>query len=247
MLLVGDSLGMVVLGHDTTLAVTMDEMLHHTRAAARGRSRGAAGRPTCPTCPTRSAGSEAVRNAGRFIQEGGADAVKIEGGARRVPLVEALLDAEIPVMGHIGLTPQSLPPHGRLQGAGPRRGGGAARWSRTRGRSSGPGSSSIVLEGMPAELGAADHRGGRDPDHRHRRRATCDGQVLVFHDLLGLGGPMSPRFVRRYAELGREIVQATSAVRRRRARSGASRPRPSPYRRDRAAARARRVTSDGDA
>jgi 3-methyl-2-oxobutanoate hydroxymethyltransferase len=204
-LLVGDSLGMVVLGRETTLEVTMEEMLHHTRAAARGRTR-ALVVADMPYLSYQVSRERAVENAGRFIQAG-AESVKIEGGARRAPLVEALLDAEIPVMGHIGLTPQSYHRFGgfKVQGRGEEEGRRLVEDARALERA---GVWSIVLEGMPADLAGRITAAVAVPTIGIGAGPRCDGQVLVFHDLLGLGGPVSPRFVRRYADLGREIVAA---------------------------------------
>jgi 3-methyl-2-oxobutanoate hydroxymethyltransferase len=207
-LLVGDSLGMVVLGRETTLDVTMDEMVHHTQAVVRGRRR-ALVVADMPYLSYHVSREEAVRNAGRFVQAGAAG-VKIEGGARRADLVRALLDAEVPVMGHIGLTPQSYHRMGgfRVQGRGEREAQALVEDARALERA---GVWSIVLEGIPAGLGRRITEEVGVPTIGIGAGPGCDGQVLVVHDLLGLGGPATPRFVRRYAELGKEIVHAVSS------------------------------------
>jgi len=207
-LLVGDSVAMVVLGHDTTLQVTMDEMLHHTRAVVRGRSR-ALVVGDMPYLSYHISRRESVANAGRFVKEAGADAVKIEGGARRAGLVEALLDAEIPVMGHIGLTPQSYHLMGgfKIQGRGVEQARQIIDDAQALERA---GVFAIVLEAVPAELGRLITESVAVPTIGIGAGPHCDGQVLVLHDLLGFGGSVAPRFVRRYAELGKEIVQAAS-------------------------------------
>lgn len=207
-LLVGDSLAMVVLGHETTLEVTVEEMLHHTRAAARGRRR-ALLVADLPYLSYHVSREEAVRNAGRFVKEAQAEAVKLEGGARRAPLVEALLDAEIPVMGHVGLTPQSYHRMGgfRVQGRDEEAARALVEDARALERA---GAFAIVLEGMPAEVARRITEAVSVPTIGIGAGPHCDGQVLVAHDLLGLGQGTPPRFVRRYAELGKETLHAFS-------------------------------------
>lgn len=208
LLLVGDSLAMVVLGHPNTLAVTMEEMLHHTRAVARG-SRRALVVADMPYLSYQVSVRDGVANAGRFIKEAGAQAVKIEGGANRVELVRALLDAEIPVMGHVGLTPQSYHRFGgfRVQG---REAVAAERVMADARALADAGVFSIVIEAVPAALGAAITTNVPVPTVGIGAGADTDGQVLVFHDLLGLSDGRLPRFVRRYAEVGRDIQGAVA-------------------------------------
>ena len=208
LLLVGDSLAMVVLGHPNTMAVTMEEMLHHTRAVVRGRRR-AVVVADMPYLSYQVSVPEGVANAGRFLKEAGAQAVKIEGGANRVALVKALLDAEIPVMGHVGLTPQSYHRFGgfRVQG---RDVAAADRVIDDARALADAGVFSIVVEAVPATLGAAVTRAVPVPTIGIGAGVDTDGQVLVYHDLLGLGEGNVPRFVRRYAELGRDIEAAVA-------------------------------------
>jgi len=205
-ILVGDSLGMVVLGRDTTLPVTLDEMLHHTSAVRRGVSR-ALVVGDMPFLSYHISPAEAVRNAGRFIQEAGAAAVKLEGGRRRLPVVRAVLDAEIPVMGHLGLTPQSFHRLGgfRVQGKTAE----AAHELMEDARAlADAGVFALVLEGIPGDLARAITREVRCPTFGIGAGPDCDGQVLVLHDLLGLTFTDPPRFVRRYANLRQVIGDA---------------------------------------
>ena len=199
-ILVGDSLGMVVLGYPDTLSVTVDDMLHHTRAAARG-AKSALLVGDMPYLSYHISIEESVRNAGRFIRAG-AHAVKIEGGKpQRIKTVEAILDAEIPVMGHIGLTPQSVNALGgfKLQGKG---GDDARRLVDEALALEQAGCFSIVLEMVPAELAAIITERLSIPTIGIGAGPHCDGQVLVFHDLLGLYDGHTPRFVRQYAHVG---------------------------------------------
>lgn len=205
-LLVGDSLGMVVLGYDNTLPVTMEEMLHHTRAVARARPR-AFVVADLPFLSYQVSVEDAVRNAGRLIKEGGADAVKLEGGAVRAPAVAAIASAGIPVMGHVGLTPQSVLAFGgfRVQG----RGAPAADRLEADVRAlEAAGCFALVLEGMPATLGGRLTDAVSIPTIGIGAGAACDGQVLVIHDLLGASTVRAPRFVRRYADLAGLTVDA---------------------------------------
>jgi 3-methyl-2-oxobutanoate hydroxymethyltransferase len=205
-LLVGDSVGMTVLGRENTLTVTMDEMIHHARAVAAARPR-ALVVGDMPYLSYQVSKRDAVLNAGRFIREGGCQAVKIEGGDRRLKVVAALLDAEIPVMGHLGLTPQSV--HGmggfRVQA---RRAEAAARLVIEAVRMAEAGVFAIVLEGVPDEVARAVTDAVPVPTIGIGAGPHCDGQVLVYHDVLGLGDGPDPRFVRRYAEIGRESIAA---------------------------------------
>ncbi len=206
--LVGDSLGMVVLGYATTLPVTIDEMVHHCRAVA-GAGLDVPVIVDMPYGSFHVSPAAAVRDALRLVKEGGAVAVKIEGGRKRGPVIEALLGAEIPVMGHLGLTPQSVNRLGgwKVQG----RGRGAADLLADEALFlEEAGCFAIVLECIPATLGARISRALTIPVIGIGAGAGCDGQVLVFHDLLGLS-EMRPTFAKRYAELG---DVASEAIRR---------------------------------
>lgn len=218
MILVGDSLGMVVLGYESTVPVTMEDMLHHTKAVMRAR-------PSClvvadmPFLSYQVSVSEAVRNAGRLIQEGGADAVKLEGGRAVVDKVKAIVEAGIPVMGHLGLTPQSATQLGgfRVQG----REEEAARRIREEAELlQEAGAFSLVLECIPAMLAKDITSRLNIPTIGIGAGPYCDGQVLVYHDLLGLFERFKPKFVKRYAQLGEEIVRALGQYRQE-VRSGA--------------------------
>jgi 3-methyl-2-oxobutanoate hydroxymethyltransferase len=205
-ILVGDSLGMVVLGYPDTLSVTVDDMVHHTRAAARGTTR-ALVVGDMPYLSYHISTEETVRNAGRFIQAG-AHAVKIEGGkASRIRTVEALIDAEIPVMGHIGLTPQSVNALGgfKVQGKGTDE---ARRLIDEAIALEQAGCFSLVLECVPSELASyiTDHIA--IPTIGIGAGVSCDGQVLVLHDLLGLYEGHTPKFVRKYANLADDMREA---------------------------------------
>ena len=207
-LLVGDSLANVLLGHPTTLAVGMEEMLHHARAVGRARRR-ALLIADMPWLSYHLGPRDAVVQAARFVREGGVDAVKLEGGARRVETIAALLDAEIPVMGHLGLTPQSVLGMGgyRVQGREPEAAEGLLADARALVAA---GVFSIVLEGIPAELAARITAAVEVPTIGIGAGVGCDGQVLVFHDLLGMLRGPSPRFVRRYAEIREQQVAAVA-------------------------------------
>ena len=196
--LVGDSLAMVVLGHPDTLSVTMDEMLHHTRAVRRGVKR-ALLVADMPYGSFHLGEAQAVGNAIRFVKEAGAQAVKIEGA--RPELVAALVAAEVPVMAHLGLTPQSVHRFGgfKVQGRSERAGEAILEGALA---VEAAGAFSLVLECVPTDLAAEISRRLTIPTIGIGAGAGCDGQVLVFHDLLGLEERIAPRFVRRYAELG---------------------------------------------
>src|SRR5438270_4550937 len=205
-ILVGDSLGMVVLGYADTLSVTMDDMIHHTRAVVRGTQR-ALVVGDMPYLSYHISNEESVRNAGRFIQAG-AHAIKIEGGKlQRIKTVEAILDAEIPVMGHIGLTPQSVNVVGgfKLQG---KNADDAKRMIDEAVALDQAGCFSIVLECVPEELAALITERVSIPTIGIGAGPSCDGQVLVFHDLLGLYDGHKAKFVRRYAETGDDMRTA---------------------------------------
>jgi 3-methyl-2-oxobutanoate hydroxymethyltransferase len=204
--LVGDSLGMAVLGYENTLPVTLDEMLHHTRAVRRAVRR-ALLVADMPYGTFQNGAAEAVRNATRFVKEAGAEAVKIEGGERRMEVVARLVEAEIPVMGHIGLTPQSLHSLGgfRVQG---KTAEAAEALVRDAQALAAAGAFSIVLESMPRELGARITESVPVPTIGIGAGPDCDGQVLVLSDLLGLTDGHMPKFARRYADLRHIIHQA---------------------------------------
>ena len=205
-ILVGDSLGMVILGYPDTLQVTVDDMLHHTRAAARGAQR-ALVVGDMPYLSYHVSIEESVRNAGSFVRAG-AHAVKIEGGKpQRLKTVEAILDAEIPVMGHIGLTPQSVNALGgfKLQG---KAADDARRLVDEALALEQAGCFSLVLEMVPSELAAIITERLSIPTIGIGAGPHCDGQVLVFHDLLGLYDGHTPRFVRQYAHVGETMQNA---------------------------------------
>jgi len=199
MLLVGDSLGTVVLGYDSTLPVTMDDMLHHVKAVARAK-------PTAlvigdlPFMSYQVSVEQALTNAGRLVQEGGADAVKLEGGERVVDAVRRMVESGIPVMGHLGLTPQSVLAFGgyRVQARGE---ADQERLLRDAGLLEEAGCFSIVLEGIPSALGARVSKSLTIPTIGIGAGVGCDGQVLVSHDLLGYYHGRTAKFVRRYADL----------------------------------------------
>ncbi len=205
MLLVGDSVAMVVLGYPDTLSVTIDDMVHHTAAVARGEP-DALVVADLPWLSYHVSTQDTICNAARLIRAG-AEAVKLEGGKLRVPMIESLVAAEIPVMGHIGLTPQSMHAMGgfRVQG---RTAEAAVELTESAKALEHAGCFAIVLEGVPADVaglvtGAVDVPTigiGAGPD--------CDGQVLVYHDVLGLQSDLRPKFVRRYADLAAETVDA---------------------------------------
>jgi 3-methyl-2-oxobutanoate hydroxymethyltransferase len=205
-LLVGDSLGMVVLGYDNTLPVTMDEMLHHTRAVRRGTRR-ALLVADMPYGSYHADLAESLRHAIRFVKDGGAEAVKVEGGERRLELIARLVDAEIPVMGHVGLTPQSLNALGgfKVQGKSAE---AADHLLRDAHAVEAAGAFSVVLESVPRELAARITLEVRIPTIGIGAGPDCDGQVLVFHDLVGLTLNGTPKFARRYADLSAEITRA---------------------------------------
>jgi len=206
-LLVGDSLGMVMLGYETTLPVTVDEMLHHTRAVRKGTRR-ALVVADMPFGSYHAEISESVRNAVRFVKEAGAEAVKVEGGERRLELIARLTESEIPVMGHVGLTPQSLHAMGgfKVQGKTP---DAAEQLVRDARAVEAAGAFAIVLEGIPRELAALITRELRIPTIGIGAGPECDGQILVINDLLGLTFGPVPKFARQYANLS-EIISSTA-------------------------------------
>ena len=210
-ILVGDSLAMVVLGHPTTLPVTMDEMIHHCKAVARGAQH-ALLVGDMPFLSYQVSVPEAVRNAGRFLQEAGMDAVKLEGGSKMAATIEAILAAGIPVMGHIGLTPQSVNKLGGWKTQG-RTAPAAQNLIEDAIRLEEAGCFSLVLESVPERLGTLISRKLSIPTIGIGAGVGCDGQVLVTHDLLGLFDRFKPRFVKRYANLHEEMTRAISAYR----------------------------------
>lgn len=201
-ILVGDSLGMVVQGEQHSLRVTLDEVIYHTRIVARGvrRSLLVADMPfmTYQVSP-----AQALENAGRLVREGDAHAVKLEGGVRSAAAIAAITSADIPVMGHIGLTPQSVRRFGgfRVQRE-------EARLLEDALATEKAGAFALVVECVPAELAQRITASVKIPTIGIGAGAGCDGQVLVLHDMLGLFDDLRPRFVKAYADLGREVVQA---------------------------------------
>jgi 3-methyl-2-oxobutanoate hydroxymethyltransferase len=205
-LLVGDSVGTVVLGYDSTLPVTMEDILHHTRAVVRAKT-AALVVADMPFMSYQASVEDAVRNAGRLVQEGGADAVKLEGGERVAEAVRRIVEIGIPVMGHLGLTPQSVLAFGgyKVQARGEADQERLLREARVL---ESCGCFTLVLEGIPARLGAAVTRALTIPTIGIGAGVQCDGQVLVSHDLLGLYLGRTPKFVRRYAELAGSVREA---------------------------------------
>jgi 3-methyl-2-oxobutanoate hydroxymethyltransferase len=206
-ILVGDSVANVVLGYEDTLAVTVDVMIHHTAAVTRTN-------PTAlvvgdmPWLSYHSSTEETVRNAGRFIQDGGAGAVKLEGGRKRLDMIHAVLDAEIPVMGHLGLTPQSVHAMGgyRVQG---KEAHAAYELISDAHALSDAGVFAIVLEGVPDTVAEIVTDEIQAPTIGIGAGVDCDGQVLVFHDVTGLGaGEYLPKFVKQYAHIADDAVAA---------------------------------------
>ncbi len=204
--LVGDSVAMVALGYDSTLPLTLDEALHHTKAVRRGVER-ALVVADMPYGSYHGEISESIRNAMRFVKEAGAEAVKVEGGERRLELIARLTEAEIPVMGHVGLTPQSVNALGgyRVQGKTPATADQLLRDARS---VESAGAFAIVLEAMPRELAAEITHAVRIPTIGIGAGPDCDGQVLVLHDMLGLTFQDAPKFARRYANVGEIISNA---------------------------------------
>jgi len=208
-LLVGDSLGQVVLGHASTLPVTAADMLHHARAVTRAST----GLPVIVDLPYGSVHVDprrTVQTALRLVQTTGVQAVKLEGGRQRAAHIAALLDAEIPVMGHLGLTPQSIQRFGGYKVQG-RDAAGAERLLDDARFLAAAGCFALVLECIPAGLAANSTAAVDIPTIGIGAGSGCTGQVLVFHDLLGLSGDFQPRFVKRYAELGRAATAAIAA------------------------------------
>jgi 3-methyl-2-oxobutanoate hydroxymethyltransferase len=205
-ILVGDSLGMVVLGYANTLPVTMEDMLHHCRAVARG-AQYALLVGDMPFMSYQVSAQEAVRNAGRFLQEAGMDAVKLEGGRERLDAVRAIVSTGIPVMGHLGLTPQSINQFGGFRPQG-KDAGAARRILEDAQMLQEAGCFSIVLESIPGRLAKLISERLEIPTIGIGAGVGCDSQVLVSHDLLGLFDRFTPRFVKKYANLHAEMARA---------------------------------------
>ncbi len=205
-LLVGDSLGMVIQGNDTTLPVTVDDIVYHCRAVLRGTRR-AHVVGDMPFMSYQESLEQGMRNAGRLMKDGGCHAIKLEGGAQHAPLVARLVAAGIPVMGHIGLTPQSFHQMGgfKVQGREP---GAAERLVADARALEAAGAYAIVLEGIPAEIAAEVTAAIAVPTIGIGAGAGCDGQVLVVYDLLGMDERFKPKFVRRYADVGATVRDA---------------------------------------
>jgi 3-methyl-2-oxobutanoate hydroxymethyltransferase len=207
-LLVGDSLGMVIQGHDTTLPVTLDEIAYHTRAVVRGARR-AHVVGDMPFMSYQASIEQGVNNAGKLMKEGGCHSIKLEGGAVHAELVRRLVSAGIPVMGHIGLTPQSYHQLGgfKVQGRDP---GGRDRLLEDARQLEEAGVYSIVLEAIPADIAREITAAVSVPTIGIGAGTGCDGQVLVSYDMLGMDETFKPRFVRRYATLGQTIKDAVA-------------------------------------
>jgi len=208
-ILVGDSLGMVVLGYQNTLPVTMEEMLHHCRAVSRG-AHAALLIGDMPFMSYQVSVEEAVRNAGRFLQKGGMDAVKLEGGRERLEVVRAISGAGIPVMGHLGLTPQSIHQLGGFRAQG-KTALAAKRLVEEAVLLEQAGCFSLVLESVPSQLGEMISHKLSIPTIGIGAGPGCDGQVLVTHDLLGLFDRFTPKFVKKYASFREEMLGAFNA------------------------------------
>jgi len=208
MILVGDSVAMVVLGYDDTLQVTIDDMAHHTAAVARAKPR-----PLIvadlPWMSYHVSTEDTVRNAAQLIRAGG-ECVKLEGGRKRVPMIEALVDAEIPVMGHIGLTPQSVHAMGGFKVQGKETDAAMQLVSDAKAIAH-AGCFAIVLEGVPTEVASLITAAVDVPIIGIGAGDDCDGQVLVYHDVLGIEDRIAPKFVRRYADVKAASVAGVSA------------------------------------
>uniref|UniRef100_A0A7C4AKC5 3-methyl-2-oxobutanoate hydroxymethyltransferase n=1 Tax=Thermodesulfovibrio aggregans TaxID=86166 RepID=A0A7C4AKC5_9BACT len=206
MILVGDSLSMVVQGNETTLPVTMDEMIYHTKIVVRSTKR-AMVVGDMPFMSYQTSVEEAVRNAGRFVKEAGAHAVKLEGGREILPQVKAITEAEIPVISHVGLTPQAILRIGgyKLQGKLPEQ---AERIKEDALGLQEAGAVAVVLEVIPSELAKEITEILHIPTIGIGAGPHCDGQVLVLHDLLGLFEKFTPKFVKKYGNLRESILEA---------------------------------------
>jgi len=208
-ILVGDSLGMVIMGYENTLPVTMEEIIHHLKAVSRARPKAmVAG--DMPFMSYQASVEDAVRNAGRLVKEGGAQSVKLEGGERYVPVVEAIVQASIPVIGHLGLTPQSLHEFGGYRVQGKDRESAERLISDAKALEK-AGCFAIVLEGIPWQLAERITGSVSIPTIGIGAGPHCDGQVLVIQDMLGIYDEPLPKFVKMYEELGERIRGAVSA------------------------------------
>ena len=205
-ILVGDSLAQVVLGYDDTLSVTVDEMLHHVKAVTRANPNSLVV-ADMPYMSYHISEEETIKNAARFIQEGKADAVKIEGGKKRENMIKALINAEIPVMGHIGLTPQSINAMGGFKVQARDTEGALDLVSAAKALQH-AGCFSLVLEGVPSQVASMVTNSVDIPTIGIGAGPDCDGQVLVFHDLLGFEKKIMPKFVRNYAQFHVDGVSA---------------------------------------
>jgi 3-methyl-2-oxobutanoate hydroxymethyltransferase len=205
-ILVGDSLGMVSLGHDNTLAVTMENMIDHTRAVKKGAKR-ALVVSDMPFMSYQVSVEQAVTNAGRLIQDGRASAVKLEGGARMADRVQSIVQAGIPVMGHIGLTPQSVHQFGGYKVQG-RNYLDSRQIKQDASELQNAGIFALVLEGIPCELAEEITAELKIPTIGIGAGVKCDGQILVLHDLLGLNQDFAPKFVKQYAQLADHLKKA---------------------------------------
>ncbi|MDI6642545.1 MAG: 3-methyl-2-oxobutanoate hydroxymethyltransferase [Candidatus Hodarchaeaceae archaeon] len=210
--LVGDSVANVVLGHRDTLAVSMDEMIHHTKAVARGVKR-ALVVGDMPFMSYQASADDAIRNAGRFLKEGHAEAVKVEGGRSMIKKINAIIESGIPVMGHLGLTPQWVHQFGGFRVRGKTEPTARAILEDAR-RLERAGVFSLVLECIPWQLAKLITEKVGVPTIGIGAGPYCDGQVLVLHDLLGLTGPHVPKFVKRYAKLDDAITKALADFKR---------------------------------
>jgi 3-methyl-2-oxobutanoate hydroxymethyltransferase len=209
-ILVGDSVANNVLGYEDTLAVDVDVMVHHTAAVSRAEP-DALIVGDMPWLSYHVSVEDSVRNAGRFVREGGAEAVKLEGGRKRLEVIEKVIDAEIPVMGHLGLTPQSVHAMGGYKVQGKEAQAAYELLSDAHSLAN-AGVFSLVLEGVPEKVAEIVTRELPIPTIGIGAGVHCDGQVLVFHDVLGLGsGDFQPKFVRRYANLADDAVAALEA------------------------------------
>jgi 3-methyl-2-oxobutanoate hydroxymethyltransferase len=208
-ILVGDSLGNVILGYPNTIPVTMEDMIHHTKAVARGCSRSLL-IADMPFMSYQISVQEAVRNAGRLIQEGGAEGVKLEGGVSVKEQIKTIVQSGIPVMGHVGLTPQSVHSFGgyKVQGKGEE---AAKKVLADAQAVEEAGAFSIVLEGIPLKLAKQITEKLKIPSIGIGAGPHCDGQVLVTYDLLGVYQAFTPKFVKRYVDLSSIIQQAINA------------------------------------
>ncbi len=204
-ILVGDSLGMVALGYKSTIPVTMDEMIHHTKAVVRG-TENAMVIFDMPFLSYQTGVRDAILNAGRALKETGCSAVKLEGGMEQAETIRALVDSGIPVMGHIGLQPQSVNVYGgyKLRGTGKER----EKILKDAKAVEEAGAFAVVLEKIPAELAKEITEMLSIPTIGIGAGKYCDGQVLVFHDLVGMFEEFKPKFVKRYAEVGKTMRKA---------------------------------------